>query len=138
MPEFLPDPEMERLVQELNRLSEGRGDAPPEDGPEALPALDAPGLRTVVSGERLAELLEEMAERGASDLLLIPGSPPVLRVDGRLQRLDDAPLDAEVVRDLFAAHLGSRSRALLAGPREGGSECQPAAADSGRRPYDSV
>jgi len=37
------------------------------------------------------ELLEEMVKRGASDLHITVGSPPVIRIDGKLQRL---PYDA--------------------------------------------
>ena len=35
----------------------------------------------------LRELLEQMVQMGASDLHLTAGSPPVVRVDGKLQRM---------------------------------------------------
>ena len=37
------------------------------------------------------DLLERMVERGASDLHVTAGSEPVVRVNGRLERLDDFP-----------------------------------------------
>jgi twitching motility protein PilT len=47
------------------------------------------------------ELLASMVERNASDLHLTAGSPPVIRVNGRLERLTDYDnLDADVTRDL--------------------------------------
>jgi twitching motility protein PilT len=67
-----------------------------------------------VTGEQLAELLQEMVERGASDLLLIPGSAPVIRTAGRLHRLQGGPIESESVRGMFASHLGPRSRRSLA------------------------
>ena len=77
------------------------------------------------------ELLAAMAERNASDLHLTAGSPPVIRVNGRLERLTDTRTDggrdarprlpdrldraAEAARDEAPARLlvlGSGPRAL--------------------------
>jgi twitching motility protein PilT len=41
-----------------------------------------------------------MAERGASDLLLLAGEPPTLRVQGRVIRADGAVLDGQDVEDM--------------------------------------
>ena len=114
MPEFLPDPEMEQLVHELNRLAENRALQGAQEEEGSLAILDAPALQNVVTGEQLAELLQEMVERGASDLLLIPGSAPVIRTAGRLHRLQGGPIESESVRGMFASHLGPRSRRSLA------------------------
>lgn len=57
----------------------------------------------------LGRLLETMARRRASDLLLLAGVPPVLRIDGRLQSTRGEILDDEGIRRLFAPHLGERS-----------------------------
>jgi twitching motility protein PilT len=48
----------------------------------------------------LVELFERMAAAGASDLHLCAGSPPVIRVRGELQRLDEPAIDADVMRTL--------------------------------------
>jgi twitching motility protein PilT len=76
--------------------------------------LDDAGLRLVSTGEELGVLLGEMARSGASDLILIPGSKPIVRVDGVLRRLEREVVDSEGVRDLFSVHLGARSHRQLA------------------------
>ena len=45
------------------------------------------------------ELLNEMVSRNASDLHVKAGSPPVVRVDGELQLLDEPPLSPEDTKD---------------------------------------
>lgn len=47
---------------------------------------------------RLRELLQTMHERGASDLHLQAGSPPVLRINGKLTRLGEQILGAEDIQ----------------------------------------
>ena len=120
----LPPSELDDLVRDINRLE---GEAEPAaaagadlDGLELrAPAGEAPALldapaQPVVSGdEPLERLLAPMVARGASDLLLIAGLPPVLRVHGRLERLSAPVLDADTIRGLFAAHLGGRLREEL-------------------------
>src|SRR5579863_2703047 len=145
MSEHLRDPELDRLIHELNR---GRADAiaaesaeeagtiagtagtaggaaglaeeaafepfpiaaspaPPRATPVPAPAAtpprrtrpdldeaaawrellpEPPARASLEAGEALAGLLAEAIRRGASDLLLLPGQPPVFRVDGRLKR----------------------------------------------------
>ena len=50
----------------------------------------------------IEELLKLLMDRGASDLHLRVGTPPVLRIDGRLVLLDDLPpvTDDDVLRML--------------------------------------
>ena len=112
MGKFLPDPEIDRLVQEMNRLVERDTEAVGDDS-HAIHDLDDPSLHVVNLGEGIGELLGEMARRGASDLILVPGAQPVLRVEGRLERLDGEVVE-EGVRSLFAPHLGDRARRSLA------------------------
>ena len=54
--------------------------------------------------------LEELWERKGTDLLLTPGTPPMVRVDGEMVRLDVDPLTAEqtteIVRDMLGKQLG--------------------------------
>jgi twitching motility protein PilT len=69
------------------------------------------------AGDRLTGWLEQVRARGASDLLLVAGLPPCLRVDGLLERTGEAPLDGDEVEaavlPLLADH--ARQRYLSAG-----------------------
>ena len=113
-PKRLINPELDRLVQEMNLLADP--DEPGEDAEGAPPSggIDAPALAVIAEGEPLERLLGEMVRRKASDLLLLPGAPPVLRIDGRLATLAQPAIDSEAVRMLFEGHLGPRARAILA------------------------
>ena len=113
-PKRLINPELDRLVQEMNLLAE-----PEEPGAEADAAppsggIDLPALAVIAEGEPLERMLGEMVRRKASDLLLLPGAPPVLRVDGRLGTLAQPAVDTETVRMLFESHLRARARQTLA------------------------
>jgi len=132
MSDLLHDPELDRLVDELNRPGGGGsaaggagevedGAERPEDstfGPLAEPRaealfLDRPALAAVEEGEDLDRLLAALVRSGASDLHLVAGLPPVVRVDGRLARLEEPPLDGDDLARLLAPHLGARSRRSL-------------------------
>jgi len=115
MPERLHNPEMDRLVQEMNRMLERADDGGVADRDVATgePLLDGVETERVLEDEALSGILEEMVRRRATDLLLVPGAPPAVRTEGRLRRLDRAPVDDEGVRVLFQAHLGARARHLL-------------------------
>ncbi|HEX2164438.1 MAG TPA: PilT/PilU family type 4a pilus ATPase [Thermoanaerobaculia bacterium] len=80
--------------------------------PFALAAVD-PALGRVPAEGRLGRLLARLAEVGATDLLLVPGQPPVVRRSGRLERTDGEPLADDGVGPLFAPHLGDRARRQL-------------------------
>jgi twitching motility protein PilT len=106
----LNDPDLDRLVQELNSQ-----DSPGEPEKEAAPpppseSLDLPGRARVEEGEVLDTLLLEMSRRQASDLLLLAGMPPVFRVDGRLVKAQDEVLDGDELARMFRPHLGTRAR----------------------------
>ncbi len=60
------------------------------------PTSARPGGRTM----RLQPLLAEVARRGGSDLLLVAGSAPGLRIDGSVVRLDGPVLDGTDIEDL--------------------------------------
>ncbi len=113
MGKLLPDPELERLVSEMNQMAAAAPPPDDSDGPLPVGGLDSPGLRHVAAGGPLEALLSEMVRRQASDLVLVPGSRPMVRVAGVLRRLDAAVVDGAAVRELFAPHLGERSRAQL-------------------------
>ncbi|HEY6323298.1 MAG TPA: PilT/PilU family type 4a pilus ATPase [Thermoanaerobaculia bacterium] len=182
MSEHLRDPELDRLVHELNRRAErerpgsaesggdlaDEGDfsagaatataaAPAADPVPAMPAMPAPpavpekiamraprakrpaapraeepdleraeaaawldqlpeppARASLEAGEALGRLLAEALRRGASDLLLLAGLPPVFRIDGRLKRGDAAALDPDDVARLFQSQLASRVRREIA------------------------
>jgi twitching motility protein PilT len=130
MSDLLRDPELDRLIEELNREAPGSG--PPGEAEEeadlgtfsgvspagfaAEPAASEGFLtyytltRAADEAEPLGRLLAEMGRRGASDLLLLPEMPPVLRLAGRLQPLSEPPLTEEDIRMMLAPYLGGRAR----------------------------
>ncbi len=61
----------------------------------------------------LEELLQEVFSRGASDLHLSLGLPPVFRVDGKLIRGDYQPLTKEDVHRLIFSMLTNEQRRVL-------------------------
>jgi twitching motility protein PilT len=65
--------DIDRLIRELNAST---GSAPAAGEPL-----------------RLEEWLRTLASRGGSDLLLVAGAPPSIRVNGSLQPLEEGPLD---------------------------------------------
>jgi twitching motility protein PilT len=95
------DPQLEALVRELN------GAEPAID--EARAASDLPAGH-VAEGNPLEALLVEMAQRGASDLLLLAGTPPVFRLGGRLSRTADAALSSDDLNALLSPLLTPRLR----------------------------
>ena len=113
MGDLIPDPELEQLIHEMNR---DRTDEPAGEGLESPVAAewDAPDLREVHGDEPLDTILGEMVDRRATDLLLVPGSVPVIRVDGRLEHVRLAEIRSETVGALFATHLDERGRRMLA------------------------
>jgi twitching motility protein PilT len=107
----LNDPELDRLVQELNSKDLPDAGLPEKEAaPPPSENLDLPGRARVEEGEVLDVLLMEMARRQASDLLLLAGMPPVFRVDGRLVKGQDEPLDGDELAQMFRPHLGTRAR----------------------------
>jgi twitching motility protein PilT len=48
---------------------------------------------------RLDEWLRLVADRGGSDLLLVAGAPPAVRIDGRVHGLDAGPLDGDDIEE---------------------------------------
>jgi twitching motility protein PilT len=98
---LIPDPELSQLVRELNDTEP----ALRED--RATQAWPSP---TVPDGNPLEQLLIEMAQRGASDLLILAGVAPVFRIGGRLTRTADAPLSADDIQSLLGSMITGRLR----------------------------
>ncbi len=105
MTKLTRDPELEALVRELN-------DAEPTRRETAVAPLAWP-TASVAEGNPLEQRLIEMAQRGASDLHLVVGAPPVFRVGGRLTRTADAALTPEELNSLLAGVIGGRVREKL-------------------------
>ncbi len=55
---------------------------------------------------QVESLFNEALERGASDVFLLPGEPPTMRVNGLIERTDADPLSAEELRSIAAAMIG--------------------------------
>ncbi len=98
MGKLMRDPELEALVRELNHEED-----------DARPSENAAPLR-VPEGNPLEKLLIEVAQRGASDLLLVAGVPPVFRINGHLTRANADSLSTEDVQTLLASVVTGRVR----------------------------
>ena len=101
MKKLTRDPELEALVRELN-------DSDAAANEERAAGAWAPAA--VAEGNPLEKLLIEMAQRGASDLLLVAGATPVFRIGGRLTRTADAPLANDDIHSLLAAVVTAKVR----------------------------
>ena len=100
MKKLMPDPQLEALVRELNDTEAAANE---ERATAWAPA-------SVAEGNPLERLLIEVAQRGASDLLLVAGVPPVFRIGGRLTRTAEAPLSNEEIQSLLAGVLTAKVR----------------------------
>jgi twitching motility protein PilT len=131
MKKLMRDPELEQLVRELND-----SEASPASGDEAR-ASTAWAPASVSAGNPLEALLIEMAQRGASDLLLVAAAPPVFRVGGRLTRTADAPLSGEDVNSLLAEVVTAKVKERV--DRDGAADfslrLEKSAADDDRRAW---
>jgi twitching motility protein PilT len=54
------------------------------------------------------DLLEQVVKAGASDLHLKVGSPPMIRVDGELESLDEPPCSPDDTKDIAAALMSEK------------------------------
>lgn len=101
---LLPDPDLEALIRRLNSSAEtaqteGLSEVPDAAGEPAAPTTDARFPRwslpkpTDEGRERLWRLLVVARDAQASDLMLVAGRPPVVRVDGQLTAVGEEPLD---------------------------------------------
>lgn len=122
MGDLYRDPELDALIDELNRDAERVAPAPEEGGAfeplegetaPATPLAAAPARRRIERGSGLGRLLEHLIERRATDLHLVCGLPPVLRVDGSLKRAGEAALDEGEIARLFAGVVDGPARSRL-------------------------
>jgi twitching motility protein PilT len=83
-------------IEDLNRLIAELNDGNP-------PADRALSVEAAPSDGRLERWLTELVSSGGSDLLLVAGSPPALRRDGRLEPLSEGPLGSGDIEDSMLA-----------------------------------
>jgi len=95
VPEFIRDPDLDRLVHDLNRR-EAEAEEPAHD------------RREVEAGTPLGGLVGEMLKHHSSDLILITGAPPACRVDGKIVSLSREPVQAEALEMMFAPFRSER------------------------------
>ncbi|MEM7052382.1 MAG: PilT/PilU family type 4a pilus ATPase [Acidobacteriota bacterium] len=124
MDDYSRDPQLDDLVRQLNSEptageSSDRPTVPAQpaptarsvpSGPPAIDPLDASSAADSEVGEELATILAHALAGGASDLLLVGGLPPVIRIDGALKRLPAPPLAGEEIWGLLRGHLSARGR----------------------------
>src|SRR5918997_3569582 len=68
---------------------------------------------TVETGTGLSDYLFDTIERGASDLHITAGLPPMVRINGKVEPLDYAPLTPNVTRELVYDILSNDQRQRL-------------------------
>ncbi len=130
--------DLNRLIRSLNSVGEAAGDGGAlvehvreDDGPLA-PLAQAAGPVEGEVAPRLAALLAETVRRGGTDLLLVPGSPPVLRLHGALEPVASGaePFGATEAFDLLSPSLSAERRRRYAA--EGAVDLSLRAGDLGR------
>ena len=112
---FIRDPDLNRLVQELNSEQQTANASAAEESSE-LP-MQRPSIATadVAVDSPLQRLLGEMLRRNATDLLLLAGVPPVFRSAGELQVSDFVPIAESDIQQMLAPHLSRRNAERLDG-----------------------
>ena len=68
--------------------------------------------------ESIEALLDIMVKRGASDLHLKSGSPPVIRVDGELYMLGEVPIMPEGMKEYAAVIMSDKQIAVFSEQNE--------------------
>jgi twitching motility protein PilT len=72
-------------------------------------SISGPGSATGDTG-RIERWLRLLVDAGGSDLLLVAGAPPALRVEGRIRPLADAPIDGVDVEEAVVPALPPHAR----------------------------
>ena len=73
-----------------------------------VPEARSPDEQTV----RLRSWLEQAVRRSASDLLLVPGAPPSVRIDGQVVALLEGPLGGDEIEDAVTPALAPHARKI--------------------------
>jgi twitching motility protein PilT len=85
-------------------------DEPVDDLDRLVSELDSVRLDARQGASRLEPWLRLVAERDASDLLLIAGEPPSMRIHGRVVRSEGPPVDGQDVEDIVLADLPAHAQ----------------------------
>ena len=123
--------ERDRLVDHRRDLGDARGAGHPPAASNPTPSAPNPAIRLVTAthGSIAADadaiahfdgadraramldvLLRAMVEKGASDLHLRCGEPPILRLHGEMQRLDEPPLEPLWLDAMLRSIMPERNR----------------------------
>ncbi len=117
---FQPDPNLDRLIKRLNEAARETGDEPEMEipAPTVRERQEVPvtgwELPAVGFDERdeIGRLLKAARDRDASDLLIVAGSPAMIRINGALSPTGD-PLTEEETRTLCGDILPRERRQIL-------------------------
>jgi twitching motility protein PilT len=105
--------DLDALVTELNAAAP-RGPGSVAGSPDATAGSVGGGGIADLHTARLRWWLEHVVERSASDLLLVAGAPPSLRIDGVVTRLLEAPLGSDEIADAVVPSLPPHARKAYA------------------------
>jgi twitching motility protein PilT len=70
-------------------------------------------IKAVASKHKISELLEQTIEKGASDLHISVGYPPVVRIDGELEELSEDIIDPVEAEELILPLMSDDKKELL-------------------------
>ena len=104
MTKLTPDPQLDQLVRQLNDGST------PVDVAARQPRWPSANIE---EGHPLESFLTQMGQRGASDLLLLAGTSPILRLGGRLVRVEAPALTPTDIQSLVGHLMTERVRELI-------------------------
>ncbi|HKD17067.1 MAG TPA: PilT/PilU family type 4a pilus ATPase [Thermoanaerobaculia bacterium] len=97
--------DLNRLIRELNADGPGSAAASGRTRPAAIA-----GEPSEVEAVRLDGWLEELVRRAGSDLILVAGAAPSLRIDGRVMPLSAPPLSGDEIEEAVLPALGHHAR----------------------------
>ena len=101
-----PDDDLDELIRELNATA--------TESVQIRGATASAAPIAVMPGDalRLERLLRLVAAQHGADLLLVAGAPAMVRIDGRVQPLEDAPLDGVEIEEMVLPALPPHARRL--------------------------
>ncbi len=112
-PVLMPTPQVEEFARPLPPVS-----APPEQFYQSAKSAEPEKILTANMGDNpqaqamMNELFQKMADAGASDLHLSVSMPPMIRKDGRMQKLEcsEGVVSAERMRELLCSIMPFKNR----------------------------
>jgi twitching motility protein PilT len=110
--------DLNRLIRRLNANADEPAEVEKiqEESPSQIEPISAGIVESEDGSSPLHLYLAEVVQRGGTDLLLVPGAPPTIRVNGTLMPLNENPLGGEDTITLLLPFLPvERKRQFLAG-----------------------